>query len=149
MQSSTVRVLITIAFETDFIFSPRFCCSLHRHQRTHVRTIQSPTPLQEFEGALLELHLRGWQPRTNLAAERHVRFEFPTIHTRSDRLRVDFARGHKKFDPASAPDHQREDFIQVNGARGRIRLVRGAFEDVHAGITSVEGYFKRQRGIIQ
>lgn len=84
-----------------------------------------------------------------MAAKRHVRFELPAVHTGSDRLRVDLARGHQERDLAALADHPWKDFIQVTRERGGVRFIRDQFEYVHVGITRAKGHPKRKRRIIR
>lgn len=56
------------------------CFSLHRYERSDVRPFEQGAPLQEFEGQVYQLHVRGRESGTDMAARRKSGSQLPPVH---------------------------------------------------------------------
>ena len=80
-----------------------------------------------------QLHVRGRQLGTDLAAGRASGLEHPAAHPRSDGLRAHLARRRPPDRLAGSADHPRENPLQAERARRGIRSGRHPVQDAQSG----------------
>lgn len=86
---------------------------MHRHQWTDVCPLQPRPPLPEPAGPLHQLHLRGWQPRADVAAEQDPGPVVPAVHPGGDGVRAHLARGRQAHRFTPPTNHQRQNPLQA------------------------------------
>lgn len=121
---------------------------MHRHERPPIGPFESDPPLSKPEGQIHELHLRGWQSRADMAAQR-LRPILRAVHPRGDRLRAHLSRGRQPHYPAQAADHQGQDSVQAKRPGRRVRTDGHHVQLQHIGATRAERRAQRKRGHLQ
>lgn len=109
---------------------------MYWYQWSSVCAVESRPSLPESQGSIYELHLRGWQPGTDVVTGRTFGPKFFATHTRSDRIRVDHSRGCQQNRAASTANHPGTNSIQIDRQRGRIFVTGYVIKNEQSRIAS-------------
>lgn len=93
---------------------------MHWYQRSPVCAVESGPSLSEPQGPIHQLHLRGWQPGTDMVTGRAFGLEFFATHKRSNRICTDHSRGRQQNCVAPTANHSGPNSVQIGRQRGRV-----------------------------
>lgn len=93
---------------------------MHWYQWSSICTVKSGPSLSEPQGPIHQLHLRGWQPGTNMVTRRALGFEFFATHKRSDRICIDHSCGRQQNCVTPTANHSGPNSIQIGREGGRV-----------------------------
>lgn len=111
---------------------------MYWHQRSSVCSVKPGPSLPEPQGSVYQLHLRGWQSRTDVVARRTLGLEFFATHTRSDRLRFDHSCGRQQNRFTTVANYTRPNSIQISRQGRRIFAIGHVVENEQSRIASTE-----------